>query len=109
MKVTVQTKDNMTYDQKNVCECKVSTTGNSKVITIRYDESHIAYYKVKEIYLLTVEEEDMVSRKAVFEAIDDCNSDGLTGIFCSYDDGERFKKYINKKLPPNVTPKEEKK
>ncbi len=57
MKVTVQTKDNMTYDYKNVYECKVSTTGNSKVITIRYDESHIAYYKVKEIYSLTVEEE----------------------------------------------------
>lgn len=46
--------------------------------------------------------EDCVSRKAVFETIDDCNSDGLKGIFCSYDDGERFKEYI-KKLPP-VTP-----
>ena len=43
--------------------------------------------------------EDAVSRKAVFETIDDCNSDGLKGIFCSYDDGERFKKYI-KNLPP---------
>lgn len=58
MKVKVQTKDNMTYDYKNVREFKVSTTGNSKVITIRYDESHIAYYKAKEIYLLTVEEEE---------------------------------------------------
>ena len=57
MKVTVQTKDNMTYDYKNVCEFKVSTTGNSKVITIRYDERYIAYYKAKEIYSLTVEEE----------------------------------------------------
>lgn len=46
--------------------------------------------------------EDSVSRKAVFETIDDCNSDGLKGIFCSYDDGERFKEYI-KKLSP-VTP-----
>jgi hypothetical protein len=45
---------------------------------------------------------DCVSRKAVFEAIDDCNSDGLKGIFCSYKDGERFKEYI-KKLSP-VTP-----
>lgn len=42
--------------------------------------------------------EECVSRKAVFETIDDCNSDGLKGIFCSYDDGERFKEYI-KKLP----------
>lgn len=46
--------------------------------------------------------EDAVSRKAVFEAIDDCNSDGLKGIFCSYDDGERFKNYI--KNLPSVTP-----
>ena len=43
--------------------------------------------------------DDCVSRQAVFETIDDCNSDGLKGIFCSYDDGERFKEYI-KKLPP---------
>ena len=43
--------------------------------------------------------EDAVSRKAVFETIDDCNRDGLKGIFCSYDDGERFKEYI-KNLPP---------
>ena len=42
---------------------------------------------------------DCVSRKDVFETIDDCNSDGLKGIFCSYDDGERFKEYI-KNLPP---------
>lgn len=46
--------------------------------------------------------EDCVSRKAVFETIDDCNSDGLKGIFCSYDDGERFKEYV-KMLSP-VTP-----
>jgi len=46
--------------------------------------------------------DDCISRKAVFETIDDCNHDGLKGIFCSYDDGERFKKYI-KNLPP-VTP-----
>ncbi len=46
--------------------------------------------------------EDSISREAVFETIDDCSSDGLKGIFCSYDDGERFKKYI-KKLP-SVTP-----
>lgn len=45
--------------------------------------------------------EERVSRKAVFETIDDCNSDGLKGIFCSYDDGERFKEYI-KKLPPVI-------
>jgi hypothetical protein len=48
--------------------------------------------------------EDTVSRKAVFETIDDCNSDGLKGIFCSYDDGERFKEYI--KNLPSVTPQE---
>lgn len=47
--------------------------------------------------------EDCVSRQAVLEVIDDCNSDGLKGIFCSYDDGERFKEYI-KNLPP-VQPK----
>lgn len=58
MKVTVQTKDNMTYDYKNVCECKISTTGNTKVITIQYDEWHVAYYRPKEIYSLTVEEEE---------------------------------------------------
>lgn len=46
--------------------------------------------------------EDCVSRQAVLETIDDCNSDGLKGIFCSYDDGERFKEYI-KNLPP-ITP-----
>lgn len=46
--------------------------------------------------------EDAVSRKAVLEVIDDCNSDGLKGIFCSYDDGERFKEYI--KELPSVTP-----
>lgn len=47
--------------------------------------------------------EDCVSRAEVFEAIDDCNSDGLKGIFCSYNDGERFKEYIKKLL--SVTPK----
>ena len=46
--------------------------------------------------------DDCISRKAVFETIDDCNRDGLKGIFCSYDDGERFKEYI-KNLPP-ITP-----
>jgi len=46
--------------------------------------------------------EDSISREAVFETIDDCSSDGLKGIFCSYDDGERFKKYI--KELPSVTP-----
>ena len=45
---------------------------------------------------------DCISRKAVFEVIDDCNSDGLKGIFCSYNDGERFKEYI--KNLPSVTP-----
>ena len=45
---------------------------------------------------------DCVSRKEVFETIDDCNRDGLKGIFCSYDDGERFKEYI-KNLSP-ITP-----
>lgn len=47
--------------------------------------------------------EDCVSRKAVFETIDDCNSDGLKGIFCSYDDGERFKEYIKKLSPVTST------
>ena len=47
--------------------------------------------------------ENAVSKEAVFEAVDDCNSDGLKGIFCSYDAGERFKEYI-KNLTP-VTPK----
>lgn len=47
-------------------------------------------------------EVDCISRKAVFETIDDCNRDGLKGIFCSYDDGERFKEYI--KNLPSVTP-----
>ena len=46
--------------------------------------------------------EDTISRKAVFETIDDCNSDGLKGIFCSYVDGEKFKKYI-KELPPIIS------
>jgi hypothetical protein len=46
--------------------------------------------------------DDCVSRQAVLETIEDCNSDGLKDIFCSYNDGERFKEYINK-LPP-VTP-----
>lgn len=45
---------------------------------------------------------DCVSKQAIFETIDDCNSDGLKGIFCSYDDGERFKEYI--KNLPSVTP-----
>lgn len=56
-------------------------------------------------YIKTLEQqpsEDCLSRQAVFETIDDCNRDGLKGIFCSYDAGERFKEYI-KKLPP-VTP-----
>lgn len=48
---------------------------------------------------------DAVNRQAVLETIDVCNSDGLKGIFCSYDDGERFKAYI-KDLPP-VTPKQQ--
>ncbi len=47
--------------------------------------------------------EYVISRQAVLEAIDDCNSDGLKGIFCSYDDGERFKEYI--KGLPSATPK----
>lgn len=46
--------------------------------------------------------EDSISRKAVFELIDDCNSDGLKGIFCSYVDGEKFKKYI-KELPSVIS------
>lgn len=46
---------------------------------------------------------DSISREAVFETIDDCNSDGLKGIFCSYVDGEKFKKYI--KELPSVIPK----
>lgn len=46
--------------------------------------------------------EDSISRKAVFETIDDCNSDGLKGIFCSYVDGEKFKKYI-KELPSVIS------
>ncbi len=50
------------------------------------------------------EVEDCISREAVLETIEDCNSDGLKGIFCSYNDGERFKEYI--KALPSVTPKE---
>ena len=46
--------------------------------------------------------EDCVSREAVLETIDDCNSDGLKGIFCSYVDGEKFKKYI-KELPSVIS------
>ena len=42
--------------------------------------------------------EDTISREAVLETIEDCNSDGLKGIFCSYDDGKRFEAYI-KDLP----------
>ena len=48
--------------------------------------------------------EDCISREAVLETIEDCNSDGLKGIFCSYNDGERFKEYI--KDLPSATPKE---
>ena len=48
--------------------------------------------------------DDCISRQAVLETIEDCNSDGLKGIFCSYNDGERFKAYI--KDLPSVTPKE---
>lgn len=48
--------------------------------------------------------EDCISREAVLETIEACNSDGLKGIFCSYNDGERFKEYI--KALPSVTPKE---
>lgn len=58
MKVVVKTKGNATYDYKNVDEVKISTTGNSKVITIRFDEKNIAYYQAKEIDSLTVEEEE---------------------------------------------------
>lgn len=46
--------------------------------------------------------EDTISRKAILETIDDCNSDGLKGIFCSYGDGERFKEYI-KELPSVIS------
>ena len=48
--------------------------------------------------------EDCVSRQAVLELIEDCNSDGLKGIFCSYNDGKRFEAYI--KDLPSVAPKE---
>lgn len=47
--------------------------------------------------------EDCVSRKAVLETIEDCSSDGLKGIFCSYVDGERFKEYIERL--PSITTK----
>lgn len=47
--------------------------------------------------------DDCVSRKAVLETIEDCSSDGLKGIFCSYVDGERFKEYIERM--PSVTVK----
>lgn len=46
--------------------------------------------------------EDAVCRQAVFETIDDCDSDGLKGIFCLYADGERFKEYI-KELPSVIS------
>lgn len=48
--------------------------------------------------------DDCISRKVVLETIEDCNSDGLKGIFCSYNDGKRFEAYI--KELPSVTPKE---
>lgn len=47
---------------------------------------------------------DCISREAVLETIEDYNNDGLKGIFCSYNDGERFKEYI--KALPSVIPKE---
>ena len=64
------------------------------------EECHLCMWKNQ--YTPTTKNDlgvDCVSRKEVFETIDDCNSDGLKGIFCSYDDGERFKEYI-KNLPP---------
>ena len=67
-----------------------------------YDDEDLNNALNMAIKALEQQSDDCVSRAAVFETIDDCNSDGLKGIFCSYDDGERFKEYI-KKLPP-VTP-----
>ena len=44
---------------------------------------------------------DLISRQAVLETIEDCNKSGLTGIFCSYQDGKRFEQLINEL--PSVT------
>ena len=40
----------------------------------------------------------LIDADKVLETIDNYNRDGLTGIFCSYQDGERFKQLI-KDLP----------
>ena len=49
---------------------------------------------------------DLVSRKAVFEVIDDCSSHRLKGVFYSYEDSERFKEYV-KDLPSVITQESE--
>ena len=43
-------------------------------------------------------EQILVDLNKALEVIEDCNSDGLTGIFCSYQDGKRFEQRI-KQLP----------
>ena len=37
---------------------------------------------------------------AIMDLIIDCNSDGLKGIFCDYDAGVRFRKYVNELTLP---------
>ena len=71
-----------------------------------YERHPVPEYYAIENAIKALEQETCevaISKQAVLETIDDCNSDGLKGIFCSYDGGERFKEYI-KNLPP-VTPR----
>lgn len=80
-------------------DCKIFGTKENCFGGATENECEHCDYKIQK---LEQHSDDCVSRQAVLETIDACNIDGLKGIFCSYDDGERFKEYI-KVLPP-VTP-----
>jgi hypothetical protein len=83
----------MTREEKIICKTYLNDL----------DRTHDCNeYKLLMALLDREPSEDCVSRRAVFETIDDCNSDGLKGIFCSYNDGKRFEEYI--KNLPSVTP-----
>lgn len=86
--------------QKAIDALKIS----APIMTVTHEEFNDYIHILNQVMDWLGQEpcEDSVSRKAVFEAIDDCNSDGLKGIFCSYDDGEKFKGYI--KNLSSVTP-----
>lgn len=85
----------MTREEKIICKAYLNDL----------DRTHDCNeYKLLMALLDREPSEDCVSRRAVFETIDDCNSDGLKGIFCSYNDGERFKEYIKKLPPANAIP-----